>query len=808
MFIRESARVGTVDITLETGRLAKQAHGSVLVTMGETVVLVTAVSSPDERVGIDFFPLTCDYIEKTFAAGKIPGGFFKREGRPRDYEVLTARLMDRPCRPLFPDGFKCETQIIATVLSVDKSNASDVLALTGASAALHLSDIPWDGPVAGIRVGRIGGEFVAFPTYEQLATSDLDIIVACSRSAVAMVEGDCKEVAEQVLVDALQFAQESAQPILELIERMRAACGKPKRPFVAKKLPENLGKRLGEMCRHAVRECLKINDKGDRYKQYKIVRDMAFAELKSEVGADTFAAWEKHLKEHFEDHVKGGEMREMVLGTGKRIGGRDLRTVRPITCEVGLLPRTHGSALFQRGETQALGVTTLGTSADEQKIDNLLGDSYKSFMLHYNFPPYCTGEVKRVGSPGRRELGHGHLAERALQGMIPDQADFPYTIRIVSEVMESNGSSSMATVCAGILSLMDAGVPIKAPVAGIAMGLIKEGDRVAVLSDILGDEDHLGDMDFKVCGTARGITAIQMDIKIKGLSREIMAQALDQAREGRLFILGKMLEALPTSRTEMSKWAPRITSLKVKPDQIRLVIGPGGKVIKGIVDQTGVTIDVEDDGTVNIASADPEAVAKAIAIIKGLTTEPEIGTIYKGTVKRITDFGAFIEVLPNVDGLLHISEISYERVDRVEDVMKEGDTVEVKCVNVDKEGKIRLSRKALLPPPLDQNGQPIPQPPSAGPRDRGSDRGPDRGDRRGPPRGNDRGGPPREHRSDRSGPPRDRDRSEHRGPPREAGEARPAAAPEPHAESTEPRDAGTEPQEGAPRRRRSSPSNE
>lgn len=745
MFVRETVRVGNVDITLETGRLAKQAHGAVLVTMGETVVLVTAVSSSEERPGIDFFPLTCDYIEKTFAAGKIPGGFFKREGRPRDYEVLTARLMDRPLRPLFPDGYRNETQLIATVLSADKTNAPDVLALTGASAALHISDIPWNGPVVGIRVGRIDGDFVAYPTYEQLQSSELDIVVACSREAVVMVEGGCKEVTEQVLVDALEFAHKQSQPVLDLIERMRASVGKPKRTFTRTELPEQLGKRLRELCAAEVRECFKINEKHTRYDAYKQVRTKAFTALEAEIGAEEIARWEKHLKTYFEDDIKSHEMREMILSQGRRIGGRDTRTIRDIVCEVGLLPRTHGSALFQRGETQAIVVTTLGTSADEQKIDNLLGDTYKSFMLHYNFPPYSTGEVKRVGSPGRRELGHGHLAERALQGMIPEDG-FPYTIRVVSEVLESNGSSSMATVCGGCLSLMDAGVPIRAPVAGIAMGLVKEGDRTAILSDILGDEDHMGDMDFKVCGTARGVTAIQMDIKIQGLSREIMAAALEQAREGRLFILGKMLAALPEPRAELSKWAPRITTIKVKPDQIRLIIGPGGKVIKGIVDQTGVSIDVEDDGTVNIASPDSDAVARALAIVKGLTAEPEVGVTYQGTVKRITDFGAFIEILPNIDGLLHISEIAHTRIERVEDVMAEGDTVEVKVLSIDRDGKIRLSRKALLPEPQLEPGQ---TPPQGGQGPRRPHNGP-------PPRMRSGGAVDREPRGEM----RDRDRGE------------------------------------------------
>lgn len=759
MFVRESVRVGNAVITLETGRLAKQASGAVLVSMGETVLLVTVVSSGEERPGIDFFPLTCDYIEKTYAAGKIPGGFFKREARPRDYEVLTARLMDRPVRPLFPDGFKAETQIIATLWSFDKEHPAEVLALTGASAALHVSDIPWDGPIAGIRVGRVDGEYIAFPTYEQLEESELDITVACSKEAIVMVEGSTKEIPEQVLIDALMFAHESAQPIIQLIEKLRESVGKTKFGFEAVKLPEDLKKRLFELSVEGVRECLKISDKLPRYIEYKKVRKAAFAKLAEEFGQEKVAEWDKLLKASYEDDVKGHEMRQMIVDKGVRIGGRDCRTIRDIRCEVGVLPRTHGSAVFQRGETQAMVTATLGTSSDEQKIDTLMGDTYKSFLLHYNFPPFCTGEVKRIGSVGRREVGHGNLAERALQGMIPEHEKFPYTTRIVSEVLESNGSSSMATVCGGTLSLMDAGVPIKAPVAGIAMGLIKEGDKVAILSDILGDEDHMGDMDFKVCGTARGITAIQMDIKVKGLSREVLTAALDQAREGRLHILGKMLESLPAPRENMSKWAPRITTIKVKPDQIRIIIGSGGKTIKGIVDQTGAQINVEDDGTVNVASSDEGAVRRAIDIINGLIAEPEVGVVYKGTVKRITDFGAFVEILPNLDGLLHISEIAVERIDRVEDVLKEGDSLEVKVLSVERDGKVRLSRRVLLPggdtddrPPRGDG------PPRGAPRGRG-DRN-DRGDRGGPPR--DRGGPPRDRA--RSGPPRDRDRS---GPPRD-----------------------------------------
>jgi len=755
MFVRETVRVGNVDITLETGRLAKQANGAVLISLGETVLLVTAVSSGEGRPGIDFFPLTCDYIEKTYAAGKIPGGFFKREARPRDYEVLTARLMDRPCRPLFPEGFKHETQLIATLWSFDKRNPSEVLALTGASAALHISNIPWDGPIAGIRVGRVDGELIAFPTYEQLEDSDLDITVACSKDAIVMVEGALEEVSEQVLIDALMFAHESAQPIINLIDKFREHVGKPKISFEAPRLPEDLKRRLYEVSVDGVRACLDIPDKQPRDAANKKVRKEAFAKLVEEFGEETVAQWEKLLKASFEDDVKGHEMRQIILDKGVRIGGRDTKTIRNITCEVGVLPRTHGSAVFQRGETQAMVTATLGTSSDEQKIDTLMGDTYKAFLMHYNFPPFCTGEVKRLMSVGRREVGHGNLAERALQGMLPNHEKFPYTIRIVSEILESNGSSSMATVCGGTLSLMDAGVPISAPVAGIAMGLIKEGDKIAVLSDILGDEDHLGDMDFKVCGTERGITAIQMDIKIKGLSREVLSSALEQAREGRLFILQRMLSSLPAPRGEMSKWAPRITSVRVKPDQIRLIIGAGGKTIKGIVDQTGAQIDVEDDGTVNVASSDESAVRRALDIINGLIAEPEVGVVYKGTVKRITDFGAFVEILPNTDGLLHISEIAVERIDRVEDVLKEGDSIEVKVLSVDRDGKVRLSRRALLP------GGDTEERPSRGdgPPPRGASRSRDR-DRNGPPpRDRGRTGPPR----DRDRPPRDRRSSDGEG---------------------------------------------
>jgi polyribonucleotide nucleotidyltransferase len=736
-FVRESVTVGGKTITFETGRLAKQAHGSILITLGETVVLVTAVCT-DERPGLDFFPLTCDYIEKTYAAGKIPGGFFKREARQRDEEILASRLIDRPLRPLFPDGFRKDTQVIATVMSADKINPSDVLALTAASAAVHISDIPWAGPIVGIRVCRKNGELVVYPTFAEQEGSDIDLVVACSKDAIVMVEGGAAEATENDLIDALMFAHKSAQPVLALIEKLRAAVGKPKRVFSVAKLPENVAKRVSELVDADLSKATRVTDKKARYDGYAVLKKKLTETLTAEMGAE-FAPLAGLIKNEFEER-KAHIVRELVMGEGVRIDGRDTKTIRPIMCEVGLLPRVHGSALFQRGETQAIVTSTLGTSSDEQKIDALIGERWKRFLLHYNFAPFSTGETKPLRGPGRREIGHGALAERALSRMIPEAEKFPYTIRIVSETLESNGSSSMAAVCGGTLSLMDAGVPIKAPVAGIAMGLITDGKRSAILSDILGDEDHLGDMDFKVCGTARGITAIQMDIKIEGLSRDILQRALDQAREGRLHILGKMLESLGEARADLSKYAPRITSLRVKPDQIRLIIGPGGKTIKGIVDQTGVSIDVEDDGTVNIASSDPEAVKRAIDLVKGLTAEPEIGATYKGTVKRIVEFGAFVEILPNTDGLVHISELDHKRIDRVEDVLKEGDVVDVKVISVDREGKIRLSRRELLPLPEGEEGERAKERIAAA-RDQGPPpaRGGDRGGRGGDRGGRDRG---------------------------------------------------------------------
>ena len=703
MIVRESVLIGGRPLTLETGRLAKQAHGSVLVSFGESAVLVTAVST-EERPGIDFFPLTCEYMEKTYAAGKIPGGFFKREGRLRDGETLTSRLIDRPLRPLFPKGFRKDTQVIATVLSSDKLNPTDVLALTGGSAALHISDIPWDGPVAGIRVGRIEGEFISYPTFAQMAESDIDIVVAASRDAIVMVEGGASEAGESDIIDALLFAQKEVQPILDLIDRMRAAIGKQKRAFSIPELETSIKSKISERVDSRLREASVIREKKARYDAYDTLEDELVVSLKADIGEEAYTSNRSLIAEEYE-HRKATVVRAMVLDEGRRIDGRDTKTIRPISCEVGLLPRCHGSALFQRGETQVVATATLGTAGDEQKIDALIGESYKQFMLHYNFPPYSTGETKPLRGPGRREIGHGALAERALSRMVPAHDQFPYTIRVVSEVLESNGSSSMASVCGGTLSLMDCGVPLKAPVAGIAMGLITEGDKVAILSDILGDEDHLGDMDFKVCGTSRGVTAIQMDIKIRGLSRQILEKALAQAREGRLHILEKMLAVIASPRVEISKWAPRITTVKVKPDQIRIIIGPGGKTIKGIIDQTGCSVDVNDDGTISVAGADPDAVRRAIEIIQGLTAEPEVGRTYKGTIKRVVDFGVFVEILPNVEALLHVSEISHERVESPADVFNEGDEVEVKVISVDREGRVRLSRRELMPLPAGEEGE-------------------------------------------------------------------------------------------------------
>jgi polyribonucleotide nucleotidyltransferase len=691
MFIREGVQVGRKELSIETGRMAKQADGAVVVRYGDTMVLVTAVANDKPREGVDFLPLTVDYVEKTSAAGKIPGGYFKREGRPTEAEILTCRLIDRPSRPLFKKGWRNESQIIALVLSSDRENPSDVLAMTGASTALHISDVPWDGPFAGVRVGRLRGDLIVNPTFAEQEECDINLIVAASRDAIVMVEGGAKSASESAVIDALMFAHRAAQPILDLQEKLRAAVGKAKRPFTGPHKDETIARRVHELGYERLKAAVAISTKQERY--------AALHQVEEEVGhalEQEFPERGKEVSAAYED-LKKKYVRGLVLDTSKRIDGRGLADIRTISCEVGVLPRTHGSGLFTRGETQALVMTTLGTQQDVQRIDALIGDVTKRFMLHYNFPPFSTGEAKMMRGASRREIGHGALAERALKGILPPYEDFPYTIRIVSEVLESNGSSSMASVCGGALSLMDAGVPISAPVAGIAMGLIKESEKVAVLSDILGDEDHLGDMDFKVCGTREGITAIQMDIKVQGLSREILEKALHQARDGRLHILGKMAETIAGPRDDLSPHAPRIFTLRIKPDRIRDVIGPGGKMIRAIIEQTGVAIDVEDDGTIQIASTDDAGARKAIDIIKGLTQEPEVGEFYMGIVRRVVEFGAFVEILPGTEGLLHISEMDAKRVARVEDILKEGDEVLVKVIGIDaRAGKIRLSRKEAL----------------------------------------------------------------------------------------------------------------
>jgi polyribonucleotide nucleotidyltransferase len=677
-------------LSIEVGRLAKQADGAALVRYGETVVLVTAVAANELKLDTDFFPLTVDYQEKTFAAGKIPGGFFKREGRPSEKEILTCRLIDRSIRPLFSEGLRCETQVIATVLSADRENDPDVVAMLGTSVALHVSDIPFNGPLAGVRIGRINGQWVTNPTQSQLAESEVDIFLSGSRDAIVMVEGGAQIVPEDAILEALFAGHEAIQPLLEIQEEIRREVGKTKREVPLVELDHAVVRWVEELALAKLKQALEVPEKLERYKR--------IAEVKGEVvlrALEQFPEKQKDIKGAFEE-LKRNVFRGLVIHQERRIDGRGLKDIRPITCEVEILPRTHGSALFTRGETQALVVTTLGTTSDEQRVDALLGEHFKKFMLHYNFPPFSVGEVKFLRGPGRREIGHGNLAERALVPVLPAEESFPYTIRIVSEILESNGSTSMATVCGGSLSLMDAGVPVISPVAGIAMGLIKEGEHVRVLSDILGDEDHLGDMDFKVAGTAAGVTSLQMDIKISGVNREIMRQALHQAKEGRLHILSVMNGTLAASRTNVSGHAPRIITLKVKPDKIREIIGPGGKVIRGIIEATGVKMDVEDDGTVTIASSDEAASRRAVEMVQKIAAEAEVGKIYKGTVRKIVEFGAFVEILPGTDGLIHISQLAPERVRKVSDVLKEGDEVMVKVLEIDRQGKIRLSRKEAL----------------------------------------------------------------------------------------------------------------
>jgi len=676
--------------SIETGKVARQANGSVLVQYGETVVLVTAVTADKKREGLDFVPLTVNYLEMTYAAGRIPGGFFKREGRPSDHETLISRFIDRPLRPLFPKGFQNEVQIISTVLSADQDNDPSILGMIGASAALSLSNIPFDGPIAGAKVGRIDGKYVLNPTHDESEMSDIDLFVAGSEDAIIMVEGSAKEVKEREILDAILFGHQSLKPVIELQNQLKLASGMIPKEFELQKPEEAIYEKVETIAQERLREAFYIKEKTNRRERLEKILQWTLQEYGVE-DADS----QKIVKNVLEE-INRRLVRRLILEEKKRIDGRSLSEIRPISCEVGILPRTHGSALFTRGETQVLAVVTFGTSEDEQKINSLTGETYKSFMLHYNFPPFSVGEVSPLRSPSRREIGHGALAERAILPVLPSNENFPYTIRIVSEVLESNGSSSMATVCGASLSLMDAGVPIKAPVAGIAMGLILEKEEVAVLSDILGDEDHFGDMDFKVAGTAEGVTAIQMDIKIRGVSKEIMGRVLDQAREGRLHILEKMKETISEPRKDLSRHAPRIITLQVKQEKIRDIIGPGGKNIRSIVDQTGVKVDVEDSGLVKLASPNYEAIEKAIYMIKRFTQEVEVGSLYTGKVKRILGFGAIVELFPGTDGLVHISQLAETHVKEVSDVLKEGDEVLVKVLDIDPQGRIRLSRKAAL----------------------------------------------------------------------------------------------------------------
>jgi polyribonucleotide nucleotidyltransferase len=680
-------------LRIESGRIAKQAGGSALVSYGESMVLVTACFGAEKDV--DFFPLTVDYIEKTYAAGKIPGGFFRREGKLSEKETLVSRLIDRPCRPLFPEGFHREVQVIATVLSADDENDTDVLAMCGASAALTISELPFEGPISGVRVGRVGGKLLINPTKTQLQTSDLNFIVAGSDNAIVMVEGGASEVPEAEVLEALFYAQDQLQIINEMQKELHSKVGKPKMEFVAKEYDADLVKKMSDFVAPKIAEAIRVREKLARRDAVGAAREALMTQFVIE-GDEKAKESAKIAAKVFEDqHYK--LVRDLAITDGVRLDGRDTTTVRPISVEVGLLPRAHGSALFTRGETQSIVVSTLGTEAEAQRMDNLIGEQTKTFMLHYNFPPFSVGETKPMRGPGRREIGHGALAERAVRGMMPDTKTFPYVVRVVSEITESNGSSSMATVCGASLSLMDAGVPIKAPVAGVAMGLIMEGEKYAVLTDILGDEDHLGDMDFKVCGSDKGITALQMDIKIKGLRRDIMDKAMLQARDGRLHILKEMHKAITIPRTELSKYAPRIVTIKINPDRIRDVIGPGGKTIRSITESCGVKMEVSDDGTVNIASNDNQKVKNAIAIIESLTQEAVVGKVYKGVVKRLADFGAFVEILPGTDGLVHISQISEEKIRRVDDVLTEGDEVWVKVLEIDRQGKIRLTMKEVSP---------------------------------------------------------------------------------------------------------------
>ena len=679
-------------LTLETGRIARQAQGSVLATYGETTVLAAVTYAKEPKEGVDFFPLTVNYVEKYYAAGRIPGGFFKREGRPTEKDTLTSRLIDRPIRPLFAKGFKNEVLVVLTVLSHDQENDPDVVAMIGASAALALSGVPFNGPIAGARVGLIDDEYVINPTCEEMMETELDLMVAGTKDAVMMVESEAKELSEDDMLGAVMAGHEAMQPVIEMIEKLAKKAAKPRLEFTAPDYSKEKAA-VKKLIGTALAKAYKITDKLERQEAVRAAKEKAFAELgQSEERPDGIPAdvLNTVLKSLEADVVRGN-----ILKTGKRIDGRKLDQVRPIVAQTSVLPRTHGSALFTRGETQALVITTLGTGEDEQFVDALTGTTKEHFMLHYNFPPYSVGEARRMGPPGRREIGHGKLAWRALHAVMPPKEEFPYTVRLVSEITESNGSSSMATICGGSLSLMDAGVPISRPVSGIAMGLIKEKDGIAVLSDILGDEDHLGDMDFKVAGTENGVTSLQMDIKIAGITEEIMQTALDQAKAGRMHILGEMNKALSASRAEVGEFAPRIETITIAKDKIRDVIGSGGKVIREIVEETGAKIDINDDGVIKVASSDAKSIEAALNWIKSIAAEPEVGAIYDGTVVKTMDFGAFVNFFGPKDGLVHISQLAPHRVANTTDVVKEGDTVKVKVLGFDDRGKVRLSMKVV-----------------------------------------------------------------------------------------------------------------
>jgi len=688
--VKKEFQYGNHLVSLETGQIARQATGAVKVAMGDTVVLVTAVAHQDEVAGRDFFPLTVNYQERTYAAGKIPGGFFKREGRPSEKETLTSRLIDRPVRPLFPKGFTNEVQVICTVVSLDPEIDPDIPSLIGASAALAISGAPFNGPLGAARVGYKDGEYLLNPVLSQLKESDLDLVVAGTNGAVLMVESEAKELSEEVMLGAVMCGHEQLQTVISAINELVAEAGKPSWDWQAPEKDEALHAVVAGECEAAINEAYRIQQKQERYGRLSGIRKAAIDQLAAEEG-DYSAEQIKEAVSALEKNIVRGR----ILAGEARIDGRDTKAVRSLDIQVGVLPRTHGSALFTRGETQALVVTTLGTERDAQLIDAIEGERKERFMLHYNFPPYSVGETGFVGSPKRREIGHGRLAKRGVAAVMPDSEDFPYSIRIVSEITESNGSSSMASVCGTSLAMMDAGVPVTAPVAGIAMGLIKEGDRFAVLSDILGDEDHLGDMDFKVAGTERGVTALQMDIKIDGITREIMQQALAQATEGRNYILAAMNQVIETPRTDMSDYAPRYITIKINPEKIRDVIGKGGATIRAITEETGAVIDINDDGTVKIASVDSAAGQEALRRVEQITADVEVGQVYEGKVAKLMDFGAFVTILPGKDGLVHISQISEERVQNVSDKLSEGDVIRVKVLEVDKQGRIRLSMKAV-----------------------------------------------------------------------------------------------------------------